>query len=177
MIGLFVLTALVLYIAFAIWIVKRQKTRKAKWISIAIFALIPTWNEILGKTYFYYLCSTRGGIKIEKTIELPREYWDADGRPKFITNNGRIEEKQLDTFLKFETHSEDESQSMLNIRKTTKSVIEKKSGQVAGTYTYFIHFSHGLIYGTVFHPTGKHCPIVEEVSFRDLVQSVLKPGN
>jgi len=57
---------------------------------IAIF-LIPFADGIAGRFYFNYLCATKAGVKVYQTVELPAEYWDEEGRAKFIKNNGDLD--------------------------------------------------------------------------------------
>ncbi len=90
MFGLLILGALILYIVFAIWIVKRQKTKRAKWIAIAILVLIPTWDQLIGRVYFYTLCTTQGGVKVYSTVELPSEFFDEGGVAKEALHRTRI---------------------------------------------------------------------------------------
>src|SRR4030067_3518574 len=91
MIALMVLAALLVYLVVAWVTIKWLPSKKAKWIAVAVFVLIPTWDEILGRIYFKYLCETQGGIKVYKVVELPGEYWAADGMPKFYDDkNGNF---------------------------------------------------------------------------------------
>jgi hypothetical protein len=75
----------------AVWLVMRRvKSPGRKWkaglVTALIFFLIPTWDILLGRAYFYYLCATEGGIKIYGQVELPKEYWDEEGRPRFASS-------------------------------------------------------------------------------------------
>lgn len=69
MIGLFFLFILVVYIAAAIFTAKRLQSKAAKYIAIAIYALIPTWDILPGYIYFRYLCETEGGNKIYRSVD------------------------------------------------------------------------------------------------------------
>lgn len=48
-----------------------------------IMLLLPVSDEIAGRIYFNHLCETEAGVKVYQTIELPAEYWDEDGSPRF----------------------------------------------------------------------------------------------
>ena len=54
---------------------------------IAIF-LIPFADGIAGRFYFNYLCATKAGVKVYQTVELPAEYWDEEGSPRFKVYGG-----------------------------------------------------------------------------------------
>jgi hypothetical protein len=61
---------------------------------LAVFLIIlvlPVSDEIAGRIYFNYLCKTEAGVKVYRTIELPAEYWDEDGKPLFYNeDNGNF---------------------------------------------------------------------------------------
>jgi len=77
-------------IALAFWVGRKMvgKSRGLNVISgLAIFLfalLLPIADEIAGRIYFNHLCETEAGTKVYQTIELPAEYWNEDGNPKFF---------------------------------------------------------------------------------------------
>lgn len=58
-----------------------------------IALLLPVSDEIAGRIYLNHLCETEAGVKVYQTIELPAEYWDEDGKPKFYDGNTLPEEE------------------------------------------------------------------------------------
>ena len=57
------------------WAAKKGLSqRKIMLTAGVIFILIFSWDVILGRAYFYHLCTTKGGMKVNKQIELPVEY-------------------------------------------------------------------------------------------------------
>ncbi len=62
--------------------------------------LLPISDEIAGRIYFNHLCETEGGVKVYQTIELPAEYWDEDGRPKFYDGNTLPEKEYFQAGVK-----------------------------------------------------------------------------
>jgi hypothetical protein len=98
LLGLMVLTSplwlfvilLVVGIAAALLIAKRYPSTGKKWLAGVITVLgvfvIAFADEIAGRVYFNYLCATQAGVKVYQTVELPAEYWDENGRPKFYAN-------------------------------------------------------------------------------------------
>ena len=82
-----ILILLPVCIWLAIKISKRFKpgvTRIAGGVGIflLLFAL-PFGDEIAGRIYLSHLCATEAGVKVYQTVELPAEYWEADGKPIF----------------------------------------------------------------------------------------------
>lgn len=69
MIGLSILLAVVAYIWLARFVARRIQNRTAKYLVIALFVLIPTWDLIPGKLYFNHLCENEAGLKIYKAVE------------------------------------------------------------------------------------------------------------
>jgi len=109
--GVVVLTSpmwlmILLFIA-AVWIgskaserFRSRAARTAAGCAVAGLVLIaPFGDEILGHVYFQYLCATAAGVKVYRTVELPKDYWDATGKPtfyderngNFVLKNYRIE--------------------------------------------------------------------------------------
>lgn len=86
MIALIILSVAAVYLVIGNFIVKRIPNKWGKGIAIAILILIPIGDSIVGHFYLNYLCSTEAGMKVYQTVELPAEYWDAQGRPKFYVN-------------------------------------------------------------------------------------------
>lgn len=171
MIAVILFAVAVVYLVIAWQVIKRLKSKKAKWIALIVFVLIPTWDEIIGRVYFQYLCSTEGGITVHKTVALPTEYWDGRGRPIFITANGFVDKERLSMFATFTRRHQDEQNSLYRIRKTT-DLISDGNGQIAGEYSYFIHFGGWFINSIGIHVSGSDCPRIEDASLVKLVQVI-----
>lgn len=61
-----------LYIAYkVVQVVVKKTQKKVYWIlTAAFFILIPTWDVIIGKLYFNYLCQTKGGLKVYEGVKV-----------------------------------------------------------------------------------------------------------
>lgn len=172
MIALTMLAALLVYLAVAWLVVKRLKNKKAKWIAIAVLVLIPTWDEIIGRSYFHYLCASEGGIKVFKTVELPSEYWDQQGKPRFIRPDGLVDKEMLKARVEIARFYEDERHSLFRIRKTAEIISDRQGNQIVGAYTYFIYFGGWVVNNAGMHVTGSDCPKIQEASFGKLAREV-----
>src|ERR1039457_1543473 len=103
MYALAIIIVLYFYIRLAMWVAKSMASKREsnlwKWsvrsVVALIFIIIPTAYSIAGDIYFDHLCSTEAGVKIYQTVELPAEYWDEKGNPKFIKENGELERSIL----------------------------------------------------------------------------------
>lgn len=164
------------------WLLKRS-LRGNRWqklvvvISILTFLLIPTWDMILGRAYFHYLCVTEGGVQVYKQIELPAEYWDENGKPIFVSDNGGINEELLTNYVVFSKVYKDESRNPFHIRTTKKIIEDKNNHERVGSYTYFIYFGGWLVNNIGYHVRGSSCPSLEKASFSKLVKSTFIQKN
>lgn len=168
--------------AIVTWLLKRS-FRGNRWqklvviLSILTFLLIPTWDMILGRAYFHYLCATEGGVKIYKQVVLPSEYWDKNGKPKFVSDNTDINEELLINYVVFSKEYKDESRNPFHIRTTKKMIKDKNSREQIGSYTYFIYFGGWLVNSIGYHVRGSSCPSLEKASFSKLIKNTFIQKN
>lgn len=175
MIALMILVALIVYVAVAWLIIKRLPSKKAKWIAVAVFILIPTWDEILGRIYFKSLCETESGMKIYKTVELPAEYWNAKGEPKFIDQRGIPDETMLGNRYTFSWETDENYSRVFRIKKSERIVTETHSHDPIGRYTSFIYFGGWVANNSVAHVVGTGCPSLKEYDYRGFLKQIFKP--
>lgn len=73
MAGLLILAVIGVYVFLSKFIIKKvyEKTQsvKMKYIALAVMVLIPTWDIVLGYPIYAYLCLTKAGVHIYKTID------------------------------------------------------------------------------------------------------------
>ena len=153
MFGLVVLVALGLYVYLAKvtaqFVSKRTESKLAKYATIALFGLIPTWDIIPGQLYFNFLCEKEAGITVLKTVEVEKEYILADGRPD--------EKKLADRFT--QPHQFDPAFSPLfHITRFESTIQDKQSGEVLGRATSLSH-SGGWLSAYLFRlGNATECP-------------------
>lgn len=151
--GFFVITSplwvvsLVFIVALMIGfkIAKRSKTKSVKVIGgtgiFLLFVLILFGDEITGKIYFKYLCSSKAGDKIYQTVELPGEYWGGDGKPKYYGKNGTVDLKIFSGRFKWKRVREFHVDSIIKIEEIRSQLIDTKSQITLGEQvTYLRHF-------------------------------------
>ncbi len=148
MIALMVLAALLIYFAIAWLVVKRLKTKKAKWIAIAVFVLIPMWDEILSSIFFQRFCIEEGGAKIYRSIELGKEFFNADGSPKFINEHGYRNQSILEPYFDFRRNSQKIELGFTTIEKDIETIVDKKTGEILGSRTIFRKFGGWVVRST-----------------------------
>jgi len=174
MFGLAFLVACGLYVWLAIFVAKRvgkgTGSKLAKYVTIAVFALIPTWDILPGQLYHQHLCKTEGGVKVFKTIEVDKAYFLPDGLP----DETKIREQLLDR-----TGEPDRAFSTLfHIAKYQTVLIDKRTGERLGTATDFWHYG-GWFQASLLHLGGSTiCPQYPNFSVSSsLLREVVRPQN
>lgn len=147
------------YVAYRLGRIPRKGSRKALVASLVvlIFILIPTWDVLLGRWYFRHLCETEAGIKVYRQVELPAEYWDAEGRPRFIKENGDVDKEMLKDWLDFDLRQRQLSDTF-RIQALDFIVIDKSSQKPIGQYTSLGYFGGWFVNSTGLHVSGTSCP-------------------
>lgn len=69
MIGIFVFLTAIAYVLLARFVSVRIKNRIAKYLVIALFVFVPTWDVIPAKIYFNHLCEKEAGLKVFKVVD------------------------------------------------------------------------------------------------------------
>jgi hypothetical protein len=113
-----------------------QRSKKKLLIFIVV-ALLPFTDALLGQIYFEYLCSNDAGVEVLQTVELPAEYWDANGKLTILNKYGNFDRefwlKNIDeSKMRTERYS-----SIFNIVKNVRYVAYKQNGAVLGKRTTF----------------------------------------
>jgi len=156
-----------------------------KTLAFVVIFLLPFVDEIIGKTYLDYLCSTQGGFKVYKTVVLPDEYWDEEGEAKFI-NFTRFENipqlDKVDGTLDFDVlpeyglDSEDEVySSVIGILVNRYWYFEKSSGEVLAEDRYF-SYRGGWVARRFGARTGVSCDTSGQPNTKENILSLFVPA-
>lgn len=174
MIALMILTAVVVYVGIAWFVIKHLKTKRAKWIAIVVFALIPTGDQILGRTYFYTLCAMEGGNLISRTVTLPPELFKEDGRPRLVRSAKPSASLEIaDRYAAFrETQT---ISSVFRIERDVVAVRDVVTDELLGTRTSFLYFGGWLYFGA--HRTGDRCPDSSIDTYGDFYGAIFKQAS
>ena len=157
-----VIVVLYFYVRLGMWVARKAASRwerkRIKWgvrIAVALaFILIPTGDWIAGRIYFNHLCETEAGVKVYQTIELPDEYWNEDGTPKFYDENNGNFYLNWDELVDAEMIK---TNKIFNIVEMRSILQEKSSGKIIREKVWF-GFKGGWI-KIYFSPTlsGSNC--------------------
>lgn len=177
MIALMVFTALLVYLGIAWVVIKRLPGKKAKWIALAVFILIPTWDEIAGRIYFKSLCDAESGMKFYKTVELPAEYWNANGEPKFITWDGLADKAVLGDRYDFPSEFQENYSQTFRVTRHAAVVTNKQTKEVLARYVSFTYFGGWVANHFSVHVSGAGCPSLDKYNYRSFLKQVFKPAS
>ena len=172
MFGLAFLVVCGLYAWLAFFVAKhvgKGTGRKlAKYIALAVFALIPTWDLIPGQLYHEQLCKTEGGVKVFKTIEIDRAYFLPSGQP----DEKKIREQLLD----WVGEPDRDFSTLFHITKNQDLLVVKHTGERLGTATDFWYYG-GWFQVSLLHLGGSTiCPQYPNFSVSSsLLRGVVRP--
>lgn len=178
MITLMALTALLVYLGIAWMVIKRLPAKRAKWFAMAVFVLIPTWDEILGRVYFKYLCETEGGGQTFRVVELSKEFFlrpgdiDMNTAGRLPAKGGELNIQKVEERFSVIRESTEISQ-ILKINKYEVFITERATGNVLAKHANFIYFGGWVARHSVAHVTGIRCPL--DGSYRQFYAATFKP--
>lgn len=171
--GLAAIVALYFYVRLALWVAKKladkREGKQWKWgvrVAVAlVFVLIPTGDSIVGHLYLDHLCSTGAGVKVYQTVELPAEYWDEHGKPRFFNEHGYLEHKfWVDKLDESGGHIERYS-AIFAIDKDTSPVKERASQKVLAEVTTFRFWGGWVSRNFSSHNTASSCEFIQASDF------------
>lgn len=125
----------------AVKVAKRFQHRRTKLAGgVGVFALAffaPFADEIAGHLYLNHLCATEAGVKVYQTVELPAEYWDEQGRAKFIDEKvgGFLLGKEYPPQYQSGAYS-----TFFHVDNAGYKRVDGQSGQVLGEVTDFMYW-------------------------------------
>ena len=118
------------------WVLRQIEGRGKRGLMLIflafLFYLPLGWDVLLGRAYFHYLCATQGGVHVYQTVELGPEYWNSDGSPRFITDDGWFDGEVLGDRFKFEREDNRNFNETLNIGRYPDRIIDLKTDKVLG---------------------------------------------
>ncbi len=123
-----------------------------------IALLLPVSDEIAGRIYFNHLCEKEAGVKVYQTIELPAEYWDERGKPKFYATWDAGLGKAYPRIRKNGPYS-----SLFHINDAGFKFIEKNSGNTLGEVVNFRYFGGWIFRNFTTSNSSISCELKEEI--------------
>jgi len=142
------ITAVLVLIAIAVagLVASSVKRRPIKiLVGVGIFLAVlflPYADEIAGRIYLSRLCDTEAGVRVYHSVELPREYWDEEGKPNFTRAYGLVDMSLLPNRFEWRKVTEQYVNStFLRIEKWRWELVDKATNKVLGENIDFMrHF-------------------------------------
>lgn len=155
MVGLIALLVIALYIGTVWFLLREAGSSKVKVIVLLIAILIPTADVIAGRVYFSYLCNTKSGQFIYKTVEVGAEYLykpgdemkhelDESGQHYATAKGGEINREELKRRYGFPFSKKEPYSKVFNIWKRTRVIKDAISGEVLSEPISFNYYGAGL---------------------------------
>jgi hypothetical protein len=173
---LIVMAALAAGLGTAMLSKRIQRTRFKVVGAMACFLvifLIPFGDEIAGRVYLRYLCSTEAGVKVYHTVELPTEYWDEVGKPKFYDErNGNFHlRKEYPSELKIEKYS-----TYLHIDRRIWTLLNRTRDTKYAEGISFMYWGGWIRREFTVNNSAVSCGS-DLKRFREIMRQVFKPTN
>ena len=137
---------------------------------------LPIADEIAGRMYFNHLCETEAGVKVYQTIELPAEYWDEEGKPRFIKSNGDLDRNLLDNEI-MENRELNDFTPLLGIKKY-RSMLKNTSNEIVGENIDFFLAKGWVVRNFTTGGSNRSCNKAKGKEFwHDYYLSLFEPAN
>lgn len=135
-------------------------------------------DEIAGRIYLSYLCATEAGVKVYQTVELPREYWDEEGRAKFIIREGYLDfdESMLGNHF-FRKSSSQSHSSFFRINRDSYQLVDRRTQSVVGEDVNFRYWGGWVARNLSPNISATGCNRDQVGYFTDVLKKVFKPAN
>jgi len=152
-------------------------TRSAATIVI-IFAilLLPFSDGIVGRIYHSHLCATQAGIKVYQKVELPKEFWDNQGKARFIQKERSLDFDHSMLGNRYERKSELRAQSaFLRLDRDSYQLFDTVTQSVVGenvNYTYWGGWTSRNLSPNV---SAISCSRQQAGYFTDVLRNVFEP--
>lgn len=129
-----------LFVAYLV--AKGRRTTASKIGSFAAvllaFFLVLFGDEIAGRMFLNHLCATEAGVKVYQTVELPAEYWDEGGNPRFLTNRGILRSEVIGDRFVWDGINEPYVRLLIKIDKKRWVLHDKSSKRNLAEKTSFV---------------------------------------
>ncbi|OGT29224.1 MAG: hypothetical protein A2W28_09385 [Gammaproteobacteria bacterium RBG_16_51_14] len=166
------------------WIARKlagkRESRQWKWgvrmAVVLVFVLIPTWDMILGRVYLNHLCSTEAGVKVYQTVELPAEYWDKEGRPRFMNARGVINMVMLGDRFKWHQVREPYINGLIKIDKRRWQLEDITTQKALGEKVDFVRYFGWLNRFSPAPNVSESCPDIEIKQEKSILHGIFKPA-
>jgi len=133
-------------------------------ISALAVVLVFIWDEIAGRVYFSYLCSTKTAVNVFNRAELQPEYWENDTPRSRIVKGGSQFSIQIGDNFELDTHEQKNYSTVFRIDRDHLSIRDRASNKVLSEMDIFRYWGGWLARTISLDVTAIHCPIEPALS-------------
>lgn len=154
----------------------RGSTRLAVGLGVfLLFFCVPFADEIAGRIYFNHLCATEAGVKVYRAIELPAEYWDGNGNPRFFNKHGFLDHKLWVEKLDESSGHVERYSTIFGIDKNISLVKDRSSQKVLAEVATFRYWGGWVSRNFSPNSTASSCEFIRNSNFsRGLYSQLFK---
>ena len=136
------------------------RTPKRRWWTAAgllvFFVAFAHIDDIVGGIQHKWLCNEEAGFWVYKPVKLPKELYDAAGKPRFMTSHGP-DKKMLAPYLLFERRIDrNYRQAFLKIDKRVYRVASRQTGEIIGENITFFAWPSAFL-PAISHVSARGC--------------------
>jgi len=135
--------------------------------SIGIFlvvTLLPFADAVYGRIYLDQLCKTKAGAKVYHIIDLPKEYWDAEGKPRFLRPNGDLDKAMLGANFR-EPAIKRSYIAALGLDEYRHQVVDTSTDRIVGEVINFMHWGGWIARNLSPQPSATRCKNLQGTQF------------
>ncbi|NJD69637.1 MAG: hypothetical protein FIA90_13505 [candidate division NC10 bacterium] len=179
---------IIVVLAIAIWVAVKVARRVGGGgatkmaVGVLVFLgvfFVPFADEMAGRIYLNYLCATEAGVKVYQTVELPAEYWDEQGKPRYLASNGFVDMKLLPNRFAWHKVNEAYIDSVIKIEKWRWQLMDKETQTVLGERITYMRYFGWINHFSPAPNIGEGCRYLggqkerqqEQDFFRDILKS------
>jgi hypothetical protein len=117
---------------------------------------LPFADEIGGQIYFSRLCANEAGARTYDSLRLPAEFWNQDGKPKFLKSNGDLDRALVGDRVR-EPAIRTTRVSALGIDEYRHQVVDAVDERLLGEVVTFMHWGGWIARNLTTHPSAESC--------------------
>jgi len=104
-----------------------------------LFFIGPFADEFVARPYFYYLCESKGGLKVYETVKLDKSFFDENGKLKFLWEAEHFE--HLNILKRYKGFRGDIKKhgSVFNIRERKVFILDAKKNKILAEHNMYLY--------------------------------------
>jgi len=143
-----------------------------------LFFIGPFADEFVARPYFYYLCESKGGLKVYETVKLDKSFFNGKGKLSFLLEAKNSREYLVNDRYKIVFGKTKNYNPILNIRILSINVNDVATRKIMAVHNMFL-YEHGWLMTLLSKamPTQSiKCHKILEIEINEIYESVFLKG-